>query len=313
LAAAGLGWGLAIGSRYNLAISILLFVGFAVVWIGQERRGTHFWPDLGCLLAPLALCVLGLGIYNFARFRNPLETGLTYQLTVPVRHYFLGSYLPSNLYAYLFYPLTVVDRFPFVRATLYENAGLPPWLGAVSVKAGNQFDPVMVGLLSSSPSMWLLALGIPLAVLLARSDGRQPVLPPGRFAFFAVILIASLAQLLFLLVYYYGAVRYLADVYLLLTLIVAMLVWRTDEMLRSRPRLRVCFWVMVVGLGMWTAGIGFFGGFDIPPQIFLHSNAALYSHLAQFWNRGYDDLKTILDILWIPKVLRFVLPLVGYK
>ncbi len=76
LVIAGLGWGLALGSRYNLAISILLFVGFTIIWIRQENKDDHFLIKLWPLLVPLALCVLGLGLYNFARFQNPLETGL---------------------------------------------------------------------------------------------------------------------------------------------------------------------------------------------------------------------------------------------
>ena len=39
----GLGWGLAFSSRYNLAISILLFVGFTIIWIGRDGKwGTFF-------------------------------------------------------------------------------------------------------------------------------------------------------------------------------------------------------------------------------------------------------------------------------
>ena len=85
-----------------------------------------------------------------------------------------------------------------------------------------------------------------------------------------------------------------------------MLVWRIDEMLPSRPKLRFCFLVIVTGLAIGTAGIGFFSGFDIPPQIFRHYNPVLYSHLASYWNNYFQDLKTIVDVLQIPKILHFV-------
>ena len=164
LVIAGLGWGLALGSRYNLAISILLFVGFTIIWIRQENKDDHFLIKLWPLLVPLALCVLGLGLYNFTRFQNPLETGLTYQLTLPMPRLYLASYLPSNIYAYFFSPLTIAARFPFITSPLFSNAYLPVWLRSAAVLSDKLFDPVMMGLLPSTPSTWLLALGIPLAV-----------------------------------------------------------------------------------------------------------------------------------------------------
>ncbi len=303
----GLGWGLALGSRYNLAISILLFVGFTIIWIGRDGKWEHFLSKLWPLLVPLALCVLGLGIYNFARFHNPLETGLTYQLTLPMPRFYLASYIPSNLYAYFISPLTVVAKFPFIESSPFSDAYLPVWLSSLAISSRKQFDPVMMGLLPSTPITWLLALCLPLALMLRRSYFRvHPVLSK-RFVFFAMILVADTAQVLYLLVFFYGAMRYLADFYLLLTLIAAMFVWRMDEMLSSKLKLRLCFWIMVTGLAIGTVAIGFFGGFDVPPQIFRHYNPVLYFHLASYWNNYFQDLKTIVDVLQIPKILHFVL------
>jgi len=304
---AGLGWGLALGSRYNLVISIAVFVSFIIVWIGQEGQWKHFGGKVWLLLAPLALCILGLGIYNFARFHNPFETGLTYQLTNPIKHFFLASYLPSNFYSYFFYPLNVTSRFPFIGIYHFSDTKLPIWLRYSADSLGKRFDPVMAGLLPSTPSTWLLALGIPLAVLLGTSYRRRRPALSNRFAFLALILTACMVQVFFLLIFFYGAMRYLADFYLLLTLIVAMIVWRIDETIQSRPRLRICLWVIVTGLVLGTSGMGLFGGFDIPPQIFQHYNPVLYSHLASYWNNCYQGLKTIIHTLWIPKILHFVL------
>ena len=71
-----------------------------------------------------AVSELGLGLYNFIRFGNPLETGLTYQLTIPE---FSGityslSYIPSNLYVYLVYPLTGSATFPFIQSAHFRPA-----------------------------------------------------------------------------------------------------------------------------------------------------------------------------------------------
>jgi hypothetical protein len=307
----GLSWGLALGSRYNLAISILLFIGFTIVSIGQEVQRNYFWSKLSLLLFPLALCVLGLGMYNMARFGNPLETGLTYQLTQPILHFYLTAYIPPNLYSYFFSPMTVINTFPFIKASLFSNAYLPIWLRSSAVASGKQFDPVMTGLVSSSPVTWLLVLGIPLAVLLGKSYLKRRPAFSRRFAFFAIILMAAAAQVLYLLIFFYGAMRYIADFYLLFILIVAMLVWRTDEIFQSKPKLRICFWMLVLALAIWTAGIGYFGGFDIPPRVFRNSNPVLYAHLASYWNNDYQSLKVIYNVLWIPKILHFVLHILG--
>ena len=76
---------------------------------GQRRLRISY------MLAPLVLCVLGLGLYNLVRFGNPLETGLTYQLTIPEfqKITYALAYVPSNLYVYLAYPLTGAEAFPF--------------------------------------------------------------------------------------------------------------------------------------------------------------------------------------------------------
>ncbi|HUI89427.1 MAG TPA: hypothetical protein VLX61_11960 [Anaerolineales bacterium] len=307
LAITGLGWGLAVGSRYDLAISALLFVGQIIIWIGTEAKWKNFWSKLCLLLIPFAGCVLGLGIYNFARFGNPLETGLTYQLTVPIQHYFLISYLPANFYAYFFYPLTVANKFPFIGISLFGNAMLPAWFEASSATPGKLFDPVMAGLFPSSPTLWLLALSVPLTAILWRSYFRYRPALTKRFVFFMLILVGGAAQLLVVLVYYYGAMRYAADFYLLLTVTVAMLAWRIDEMLQPTPRLRICFWIVVAGLALSTAGIGFFGGFDVPPRIFHSYSPALYSRLSSYWDHRFQNLKAIVDALWIPRILHFIL------
>jgi hypothetical protein len=304
---AGLSWGLAIGSRYNLAISILLFIFFATIQFSQESKWKRIWNKLFLLITPLALCVLGLGIYNYARFGNPLETGLSYQLTQPIQHFYLLSYIPSNLYAYFFSPLNMISKFPFIKIPPFTVNQLPFWLQASVVSTGKQYDSVMTGLFPSTPMIGLLSLIIPLALILRKSYFKNPFTMSARLAFFLMILAGGFAQLLYLLVFFYGAVRYIADFYLLFTLIIAMLVWRLDELLRSKPALRFCFWMIVIGLSIWTAVIGYFGGFSIPPQIFRNFNPALYSHLAAYWNNSYEQLRTIYNMFGISKVLHFIL------
>jgi hypothetical protein len=107
-----------------------------------------------------------------------------------------------------------------------------------------------------------------------------------------MIMVAVLAQFLFLTVLFYAAMRYMADFYLPLVLGIWILVWQVDEHIRRVPWLRVVFWIVVTTLVIWTAGIGFFGSFDIPPGTFRVSNPGLYMQIASYW----DDLLKALGI-----------------
>jgi hypothetical protein len=304
---AGLGWGLALDSRYNLAISILPLLGLMALWIGQEDKWKDYWRKWLLLLVPLASFVLGLGIYNFVRFGNPLETGLTYQLTVPVHQYLSAASVPSKLYIYFLSPLVILNKFPFVKPFPFSYQLLPVWLRAVSRSSGQLFDPDMAGLLTAAPFTWLLVLGVPLAVLWGKSHLGRGLVFSRRFVFFAVIFAAAAAQLLFLLMFYYGAMRFLVDLYPLLALVMVMLVWRMDEMLRPMPGLRWGLWILVSGLAILTVVMGLLGGFDISPHLFKTYNPLLYSRIAALWDGYYQYMKDILDALRFPAALHFLL------
>lgn len=58
--------------------------------------------------------------YNWIRFGNALDTGLSYTLTIRNLHrdaaaVFSLSYIPSNLFNYLWMPIRGLSVFPFVK------------------------------------------------------------------------------------------------------------------------------------------------------------------------------------------------------
>ena len=227
---AGLSWGLAIGSRYNLGISVAIYLVFALFSMGREAGWKPTWRREGLLLIPLATCLMGFGVYNFLRFGNPLEVGQTYQLTVsqPRTQYFSFSYLPANLYIYIFYPLTMVQKFPFVKSALFDYSLLPNWL---SVPQEIMFDHNIFGVFFSAPGLWLIVVAIPLLVLTKMPIGRcQTDLPlyVKRNNFLAMITLAGGAQFLFLTIYFHGAERFVPDFYIPMILGIAVLVWKMD-------------------------------------------------------------------------------------
>jgi hypothetical protein len=223
--------------------------------------------------------MIGLGIYNFARFGNPFETGISYQLGLPEDQdgTYSTSYILSNLFIYLFYPLTRSDTFPFILSTL---------------PSGSQFDEVIAGLLPSTPGVWLLALGLPYFILARKPMDTLPDHPARkslRLLFFTII-VAALFQFLLLTMFFFAAMRYVADFYLQLSLGIWILVWRGDELVQPNKPLRAIFWFVVTTLVLWTVGIGFFGSFDIPPQSLRVSNPGLYAQIASFWDHWFKAL-----------------------
>jgi hypothetical protein len=214
-----------------------------------------------------------------------LETGLTYQLTIPEFREisYSVSYIPSNLYVYLLYPLTGSGAFPFIQSPHFRLALLPSW---AAVPPGREFDQAVFGLFQSVPVVWLAILVFPVLVLMTRrSDGRTAS-PDDTFSkfLFTMMACAAAAQFAFLLVFFYAAERYVADFYLPLIVCLALVFWRVDEILQRRQPLRIGLWLVVVVLALWTASIGYFGCFGVPTLVGNFYKPTMLAQLASFWN-----------------------------
>ena len=290
---AGLGWGLAVACRYNLALSTAVFAGagFWVVW----RRSQHWKAAVyraAFLIIPLAVCAVGLGMYNWLRFDNPLETGLKYQLTTPVdqNRHFSPTYLQTSLYLNVLYPYRQQESFPLIRSIAVVPDRAPEW---VNYHPGKQNDETIFGL-RLVPVLWLL---VPLLVLqggLQWSKRGQPELHrrPG-FEDLAILRwatgIAGFLQFTVLLFYYYSAVRFMADYYLLLLLTIMFLLWQIDSRIRQFRWPRILLWGTAVLAVILTAIFGFLGGFDNPPRVFEVYNPAVEAQIASAWDAVYTS------------------------
>ncbi|HJQ41393.1 MAG TPA: hypothetical protein VKB93_29990, partial [Thermoanaerobaculia bacterium] len=110
----GLWLALAIAARTNLIV--LLAITFLVIPLRKWKA----W--LACLI-PLAVVAILLVGYNYARFRKPHETGISYQLTFvdmhkcrrcSVRTIPEGIRVINNFVHYLVWPPHMYSKFPFV-------------------------------------------------------------------------------------------------------------------------------------------------------------------------------------------------------
>ena len=296
LAVSAAAWGLAFGSRHNLAVSIIVYLTFAACWLWRDRASASFLSRLGILAAPVALCLLGLGLYNFARFDNPLETGMTYQLTIPEFRQisYSADYIPSGLYSYLLYPLTGSDVFPFIQSAHFRPALLPEWL---FVPPGREFDQIIFGLVRTVPAVWLLLIAVPLLVAAFARRGvlrPQPTTSASPAFLFWMLTLGAAAQFAFLLVFFYVAERYIVDFYVPVVLCLAILVWSAHVALQGRPALQLAIWLVLSALTIWTAAIGYFACFGVPVLVSIYYDPVMLANHAAFWNERVSALQSVL-------------------
>ncbi len=150
LAGASVAYGLAVGARPNLLFGgVILLVPVVGVWRGERRVR----PVLMGAVVPMAVIGLGLMLYNYLRFNNPLEFGERYQWPTENLHAQLFSlrYLWFDFRLYFLEAARWSGRFPFIR-----EIAVPP------LPAGYDVVAPHFGVLSNIPVVWL-ALAAPLA------------------------------------------------------------------------------------------------------------------------------------------------------
>jgi hypothetical protein len=114
LALAGLCFGAGAGCRPHLALISLLLL--ALVYLRTRSTAVAF-----AFGVPVALCGILLAAYNYVRFHNPFESGISYQVTssptTPGVHVHLAGILPT-IARLLFTPPSVDAVFPFLHAAM---------------------------------------------------------------------------------------------------------------------------------------------------------------------------------------------------
>jgi hypothetical protein len=154
---------LSIAARPNLGV-LLLVAALAMKWTRKT---------VVAVLAPLAIVAIAMLWYNAARFGDPFEFGIRYQLThVDMAGQKVCSLctfpelgrLGNNVQLYLFAPLHIHSKFPFIDAN-------PARLDrAVSWPTPNAVTEQIIGIGPMAP---LMLLGTLIAVLIALMRGPK--------------------------------------------------------------------------------------------------------------------------------------------
>jgi hypothetical protein len=272
LSLGGITYGLAVASRPTCAFGALVFV--PALWVLRQRLGggAHWWR---CAIAPtigIGACVIGLLVHNYARFGNPLEFGITYQLSSAYEakeKHFSPSYAAHNASIYLFHPGTWSTTFPFVKAS--SAPGGPP--GYLSVWV----EPIC-GLIVTFPFVWL-AVALPLAW-----RGRpEPETGPLRamlvgLALFFVTVIA------FYCMFYCATTRYMAEFTPPLMLLAGFAALGIERWAQERtPGWRKAIVPTVAAMGIVTLVAGLAVNFDYHHRSLSKLQPELWGRMERFF------------------------------
>ena len=242
----GLFLGLAVGCRPNLLVAVpfLPLLAGEALREDRERRGRAALA----VLAPLASCLLLLGVYNFARFGSFTEFGARYQLAGvrPIAWFDPRAVPPTLFFDFLAPPAARLD-FPF----LFPDRDYPG-----ETPAGYFKDTSTTGALAHSPFLLLLLV----APLLLR---RVAVGEPGRLRVSIGVLVAAglVVPLATSLAFASAAMRFQVDFVSFLA-VPALLLWLLAFGLpRGRLRralaqggLAAVAWACLVGLCLSLTG-----------------------------------------------------------
>lgn len=198
--AGGLTLGLAVASRPTY---ILCSVLFALPLLRHRRRSNeparYGWTTLLGAAAGCGVLVLALLAYNYARFQDPLEFGMKYQLSSVIegeaRHFRL-AYIPFNFRVYFLSALRWLPYFPFANGIVLPP--FPPGYG------GYEYA---IGLLPNLPFVWF-SLVLP-PIMLTWRRRRVPGAELGRTI--GVIAGAGVLNASLLLCFFGSCIRYMID------------------------------------------------------------------------------------------------------
>ena len=219
--AAGIFWGLALGSRITQLLPVtfvsIMLVFFAVRTYIQTRSFATSVSPLILVGLPLVLGVTALGWYNWARFGNVFETGISYQLTTPdLQGYrkvlFSPIYILPNAYNYVAAPPKVNPEFPYLQSVRGNGHRLFPAIELPKV----YYTRSMTGILYTSPFVVFAALAV-LAIPFLTKDvakGTAPASQEDQYMLRWIILSlfgSFLIAFLLTLSYFWVEIRFLTD------------------------------------------------------------------------------------------------------
>jgi hypothetical protein len=293
---AGILWSMCAASRMVLAGAVGVCVLLVLVkWIQSlplrvlPGKG---WAGIAALWTPLLLCTCLLAGYDQIRFGSPLETGFRYQLNdwdfsrQPGQAMSINNVIP-NLYNYALNPLKLRKSFPFLTPMKARTS----WAGLSSLAPQLYNGDQVAGMVWATP--FHLFAGFLLFYLWQgrrthsmRSEAADIIAPnmnPASRPVFWLLLLAALASLLPITLFFFSAERYLMDGAPLLTIVSVAGAW-TGYVLIQRTKMppiigRLVF-LLLLGISALTSLLFGMSAYQL---YFQSLNPGLYAQIAHWF------------------------------
>jgi hypothetical protein len=268
LALASTLWVLAIGTRFILLIPTGLLSLLLVAWI-VKRRSSMNKNVVGVISVtlPLLFGIACLGWYNWARFGSVVESGLYYQLAgwniqesygdlMDVRN------IAQNIYNYLFNPFLVDAQFPFLFLDVGRQEPAFSFLPPRPIYASQY----ITGLIYLTP--FCLYAFVAMKIMSPdRVVGRND---PSPLKWISLALSgSSLAAFGFLMMFFWGAMRYMVDFMPSLMLLAVIGYWQGSRALSGQPGHDRLYHAMGIVLSLASILISFLVGVSINDARFI--------------------------------------------
>jgi hypothetical protein len=275
---AGLSWALTIGTRMNLLFVVSFLVLFCIWFIYLKKRNltSHqsFPTVLATPVAPLAIMLGLLGLYNYFRFGSFFEFGLQYAMSGFNIHWLYGhnlvtsiGYIIPALFNYILFPFGSLSKsYPYITLLSATN---PVYHGPVfsfEYTIGIMWSlPFVVfscipGILTMIHAVryWSSSNGSIINKLRGLTIAGKSVQTWIPFLFSGMALFGFLP----LLVYFFVSIRFQADFTSALILLSIYGFETAFKALSDRPQLRLMLVVSAVLLGAFSIVVGVYLGIN---------------------------------------------------
>lgn len=260
----GLAFGLAIGSRPHLGLA----AACVFVLLLLKRFGRR---DVLAFVLPVVACCLAITAYNYARFGDPLEFGLRYQLAdTPYQNIRLSIVnVVPGLYYLLLCPPDLVAEFPFFRLAVRQ-----PFDALVNVLPPRYFLEPIAGILVLSP-VASIAILLPFC-------RKRPAASRGVFAFVLTMLVFTAGCILFLAATGLTSQRYEVDFAPFLVFVACVVACVLVAFPRKWPRMLAG--AALAGLLLYTIAANLALAVQGPYDQFVQASPHTYVELARWFS-----------------------------
>jgi hypothetical protein len=225
---------LIIGCRPHL--TIVLFLIFPI--FGKECLRKEFFSKEGiantlCIIIPFLITGTGIMAYNYVRFGSPLDFGATYNLTgVDMTHRgIVPDRIFLGLWEYLFQPLSVSAKFPYVSA-------VAPHMGLATDYQGQVINEPLLG--------GFFAFNLVGLYVLRLKANRETLKQKRLYAFAVTSLIFALVVVSIDIQMVGMTLRYLSDFSYFIMMSVVVIILAECEKSQSQSAFRIILWLCAI-------------------------------------------------------------------